>query len=121
LQANARELGDPTAQPWLEVAAADHDPFDVFRIEPRAFRLVPLIYSAGGDERYNLFTASEVPTWPSRNAPVSQRTRNRILSPYYPYNVTAGSLYLGTPLNESDQVDPTAAADNINNHNIASE
>ena len=30
--------------------AQDHDPFDLFRADSRAFRLVPLIYSSGRDE-----------------------------------------------------------------------
>ena len=29
--------------------AEDHDPYDVFRQDPRAFRLSPLIWSAGAD------------------------------------------------------------------------
>ena len=121
LQLNARSLGSPTDSPWLEAAAADHDSFDMFRVEPRAFRLVPLIYSAGGDETYAIFNASGNTTWPSSNTPSSPRLGTPILSPYYPYSVSAGGVYIGTPLNEADQVDPTAGADNINNHNIAAE
>lgn len=119
LQLNARELGDPADQLWLEQSTADHDPFDVFRVEPRAFRMVPLIFSAGGDERYSIFNAGDTVPWINSAAPASARLGTPILSPYYPGSVSVG--YIGTPLNEAGQVDPTAAADNINNHNIAAE
>ncbi len=32
----------------------DHDPFDVYRIDEQAFRLVPLIFSAGPDETFGI-------------------------------------------------------------------
>jgi hypothetical protein len=35
---------------WKAAASGDHDPFDLFRVDPPAFRLVPLIFSIGGDE-----------------------------------------------------------------------
>jgi len=35
---------------------ADHDPFDPLRVDPNAWRLVPLIYSAGPDGSYGLNT-----------------------------------------------------------------
>jgi len=34
----------------------DHDPFDVLKLEPGAFHLTPLIYSAGPDRKYGLST-----------------------------------------------------------------
>ncbi len=115
LQLNARNLGDPTSQEWLNGASADHDPFDVFRVDLPAFRMVPLIYSAGGDERYDLYTARDTTVWPLGAS-------NSQLNPYNLVNSVEGDFYLGTPMNEAgNQVDPTAAADNINNHNITSE
>jgi hypothetical protein len=44
------QTGDP---------AKDHDQFDVFRVDPPAFRLVPLIFSAGRDEALGIRTAEE--------------------------------------------------------------
>ncbi len=40
----------------------DHDPFDARRIDPTAFRMVPLIYSAGPDKEYGI--AHDDPTDP---------------------------------------------------------
>jgi len=42
----------PTATP--EEKATDHDPFDPLRVDPGAWRVVPLIYSAGPDGFYGL-------------------------------------------------------------------
>ncbi len=95
----------------------DHDPFDVFRIEPLAFRLVPLIYSAGaGDERAY---ADEVPTWPSRNAPSrsGRETASSAGTTRTPLRPAASSGHAAQPVGPGRH----RAADNINNHNIASE
>lgn len=41
--------------PWVvKAATVDHDPFDPFRADPLAYRLVPLIFSAGPDGIYDL-------------------------------------------------------------------
>jgi len=37
-----------------EVKAEDHDPFDPLRVDPVAWRVVPLIYSAGPDGRFGI-------------------------------------------------------------------
>ena len=55
IQINANEyLAIPVNSAWLTAANADHDPFDVYRVDPPAFRLVPLIFSAGGDETFGI-------------------------------------------------------------------
>lgn len=71
----------------------DHDPFDPFNADPKAYRLVPLIYSAGpdGEARIN-------------NAPGF-----RYDPPIDPYNATAQIGKIN---------DRSAAADNIHNHLI---
>ena len=48
------EMAKPVAanSAWLTAAAGDHDPYDLFRIDQFAFRLVPLIFSAGRDETF---------------------------------------------------------------------
>ena len=53
IQLNANDLAmppDSSDTAWTTAAAGDHDPFDLFRVDPLAFRLVPLIYSGGRDE-----------------------------------------------------------------------
>jgi prepilin-type N-terminal cleavage/methylation domain-containing protein len=45
------QSGDPNA---------DHDPFDVQRLEGGAFHMYPLIYSAGRDKRYGINTGQNV-------------------------------------------------------------
>jgi hypothetical protein len=58
VQINANELGPAPAnnQKWEIAAAGDHDPFDLYRVDPPAFRLVPLIFSFGGDETAGIDT-----------------------------------------------------------------
>ena len=56
IQLNANDAGDrrSTVPTWTNAAASDHDPFDLFRADPMAFRLVPLIYSRGRDEDFGI-------------------------------------------------------------------
>ena len=60
IQGNANLLSfpPPTApdplRNWDQAAAADHDPFDLFRVDFKAFRLQPVIYSAGRDEELGI-------------------------------------------------------------------
>ncbi len=118
-QANPSNTSSWKATDWLQVANADHDPFDVFRRDPLAFRLVPLIYSSGGDERYDLFTARDA--WPTTlGGPVTSVVGNvtlgsyRKVTPFVTVAAPDGESFLGAAVDET-------AADNINNHNIASE
>ena len=54
----------PTSgQAWTTAGSADHDPFDLYRAHPSAFRLVPLIYSAGRDEEAGLHQRPKYRTW----------------------------------------------------------
>jgi type II secretory pathway pseudopilin PulG len=64
VQLNPIRLSGMTAQEVDLEIAKDYDPFDLYRVDvdpstrrPRAFRLVPLIYSAGRDETYGIRTA----------------------------------------------------------------
>jgi prepilin-type N-terminal cleavage/methylation domain-containing protein len=54
IQICATTLGDPSTQTgennWRQAASRDHDPLDLFRVDPLAFRMVPLVFSAGRDE-----------------------------------------------------------------------
>jgi prepilin-type N-terminal cleavage/methylation domain-containing protein len=57
IQFNANELGGPPTPAntvWSTAASTDHDPFDVFRVDRPAFRLIPLIYSGGRDETFGI-------------------------------------------------------------------
>lgn len=38
----------------------DHDPLDVRNVDPPAYRLVPLIYSAGNDKKFDINTGQDV-------------------------------------------------------------
>lgn len=117
-QFSVSEGSDPAVDPWLTVAASDHDPFDIFRVEQRAFRLVPLIYSPGPDEQYRIFDGRDQVIWKRTGSPVGKYLNSEpALSPYYYFSVSAGDIYIGTSV-DGDTVDPGAAADNITNHSL---
>ncbi|HVT28183.1 MAG TPA: type II secretion system protein [Lacipirellulaceae bacterium] len=110
---NTLAKSNPTAAN-AEVAK-DHDPFDLYRRDTLAFRLVPLIYSAGRDEELGIFDAPDVVAWPkSQQFSVANNPPNGpylapIINPYT--TVTSGSTtaYLGTALDGT-------ATDNVHNH-----
>jgi type II secretory pathway pseudopilin PulG len=57
VQINANQfLPLPVGDAWKSESARDHDPFDIFRTDPPAFRLEPLIFSAGRDELPGILT-----------------------------------------------------------------
>jgi prepilin-type N-terminal cleavage/methylation domain-containing protein len=126
IQLNANLLGNPPTsftdtanETWLQAANGDHDPFDIYRRDPAAFRLVPLIYSAGRDEEYGIYTAddSSAPIWTGiSNLNMVFDPSSNQLSPYK--QITEGSVteYLGTDLNIVDGT--KTATDNIHNHLI---
>jgi prepilin-type N-terminal cleavage/methylation domain-containing protein len=117
IQINANTLGtrpgkandNPT---WETAARADHDPFDVFRTDLGAFRLVPLIYSAGRDEELGIHDVPSAVVW--RGIPVSSANFNIQSAPRLrPYekidDPSAGMVYLGTAIDGT-------ATDNVHNH-----
>lgn len=110
-------------QAWQEAAANDHDPFDVFRIESNAFRTVPLIFSAGADENYSLFTARETTTWPNADSPnIAGPYDQLLIHRTFTAQTSNGPVttYYGTPMDESGlNVDVSAGADNITNHSLS--
>jgi hypothetical protein len=55
IQVNANSFTGPNDSNWATAAQQDHDPYDSFRVEPLAYRLIPLIYSAGRDEALGVF------------------------------------------------------------------
>jgi hypothetical protein len=106
----------------LAAAAAenDHDPFDGRKVDPDAWRLIPLIYSAGPDGIYDimrdsLYPSTDVTVQPSWSDPfyfVDGATRNR------------SGLPVDSSSNDSVTNPLTAANgsldhyDNIHNHRI---
>ncbi len=122
VQSSAALLGDPAQPAWVAAAGADHDPFDLYRSDPKAFRLVPLIFSAGQDERYGVFAARGTTIWNSGG-----------INPYRTYAADPGNTggvvgYLGTPvLSDSTQssgviqIDTEESTDNITYHLITAE
>jgi prepilin-type N-terminal cleavage/methylation domain-containing protein len=110
---------------WATDAAKDHDPFDVFRRDPYAFRLVPLIYSPGRNESSGLVANEDLVVWRdpgyapltvtfSNSAPYITNPR---LDPYKP--VTPSTIaYLGTSLHVADPAanPEETSSDNIHNH-----
>jgi hypothetical protein len=122
IQLNANTLGTPPNPPrsanptWTSAAAGDHDPYDMYRVDPAAFRLVPLIYSAGGDETYSIYQADSyvrlegLPESQLNNVP--NPTNWRIILPWsYVDDPESGvkETYLGT-------ADVEGATDNVHNH-----
>src|SRR5262249_21690200 len=97
LQQNAISLGTPTSAAWLQAATTGHDPFDLFRVDPAAFRLVPLIYSGGRDESTGLEDAPTIPTWKiGPSTMLSTSSSFPYVTPsLLPYSMV-GSTYLGS-------------------------
>jgi type II secretory pathway pseudopilin PulG len=121
IQANANTLGnrEPLSQIWKSTAVADHDPYDVFRQDEAAFRLVPLIYSAGRDEGLAIRSAEQ---FAKRESYVAWRgVKNpeilpamKSWQPLTPYKLITDpadntDVYLGTAIDG-------AATDNVHNH-----
>ncbi|MGI9457354.1 MAG: type II secretion system protein [Aeoliella sp.] len=126
LQANANNYVDDTSwTTWISQADVDHDPFDLFRNDPFAFRVVPLIFSAGSDESYGLRTIKPSVTWRTANFALNSTTwgtQNRRtyiaqtsrVTPFQTFTGDSETAFYGTIRDDT-------AADNIHNHNITSE
>ncbi len=110
---------DPNAE-INSAIAKDHDPFDVYRLQPLAFRLVPLVFSAGRDERLGLELNDDYVPWRKTTAPVVVKFSvypffDPVLNPYL--TVTSGpggGTFFGAE-NTSQQGE---SADNITNHSL---
>jgi hypothetical protein len=118
IQGNANELPDAAA--WITAASADHDPIDVFHVQPNAFRLLPVVVSAGGDENPAIYDGGpDYVAWRTARTSVTTLNSSPAVYPYFnprldPYMKvpTAADGYLGTPQAEG-------ATDNIHNHSVA--
>jgi hypothetical protein len=126
LNANSLQKNDNTlATYWTTAAAKDHDPFDVFRRDPFAYRLVPLIYSPGRDESYGLVSDTNYVTWEptglastmtfSTSAPYITYP---VLNPFAQPLTAVPPAYMGTSLHLADPAtypDETST-DDVHNH-----
>jgi hypothetical protein len=122
IQLNANRLGTgnpptptPSNQVWFSAANTDHDPFDVYRVDTPAFRLVPLIFSAGGDETFGIRLVK----------PHVALRGLRSLKPPAQINPTNWPIILPYGLSEPDEDDERVylgtdsgegSTDNIHNH-----
>jgi prepilin-type N-terminal cleavage/methylation domain-containing protein len=116
IQINANQfLPLPVNDAWKSVAATDHDPFDIFRTDPPAFRLEPLIFAAGRDELLGIRTVNSYVVYQGLTQPLLSRVPNlptwpailpwaQVDDPDLP-----GKVFLGTNMAEG-------AADNVHNH-----
>ncbi len=112
IQLNLNELNTMTSTEANNAVAADHDPYDLYKADLKAYRLVPLIYSRGRDEIGGLLHENTLNgvTWKLSSTAVSI---NNSPNPFYlnpalnPYAAT--SNILGTYIDET-------ATDNIHNH-----
>jgi prepilin-type N-terminal cleavage/methylation domain-containing protein len=127
LNANNLQSTDNTLPTyWRTAAAKDHDPFDVFRRDLFAYRLVPLIYSPGRDESSGLVSDTGFVTWRSTAFSSSTMTFNNtnvapyitgpVLDPYakvaIPPAYKGTSLHLADPTNYPDET----STDDVHNH-----
>lgn len=96
----------------------DHDPFDPRRVDTLAFRLFPLIYSAGPDGAYSEEGSGNSPFGiEGHSGPIDPAsTRVNLNDPYAPSPNNAGAyVFRGTPLDESAGIGPN---DNIFNQKL---
>jgi prepilin-type N-terminal cleavage/methylation domain-containing protein len=112
IQIDANQLGIPEDNntTWKTAASGDHDPFDLYRRDDFAFRLVPLIFSAGGDETFGIRLVKPYVAWVPQSTPPAGNMLQGCprLSAYWQVNDGDGDDFLGTPYE--------GAADNIHNH-----
>jgi prepilin-type N-terminal cleavage/methylation domain-containing protein len=120
IQLDMTTLSTKSATASTEISK-DHDPFDMFRVDPAAFRLVPLIYSPGRNEDSGIHVATDYVTW--TKAPqfdVNNKPNPGYLEPRLtPYELDpAGKLtsYLGTSVHVIDPSLDETSTDNITNH-----
>lgn len=127
IQLNANTLGPSTGTTWLAAAQKDHDPFDLFRVDNKAFRLVPLIYSPGRDESSGLYAAAytdadpSILIWrPTAVGGVAVASQAPYLSPKltpYDFSLTPNQKgYMGTDESLIDPSKDRTCTDNIHNH-----
>lgn len=114
-----QSVANQNPSPWSSAADLDHDPFDIFRRDRLAFRLQPLIYSAGNDGRYGIERNDATQVWYTSAlgpAPPPLYFQPR-LTPYEQFNL---DRYTGAPIDRSGAIDLRGpdSTDNIHSHLI---
>ncbi|HEY3393724.1 MAG TPA: type II secretion system protein [Lacipirellulaceae bacterium] len=105
IQIDTYELAEMSPTEQAVAITNDHDPFDLYRVDDKAFRLVPLIFSAGGDETFGLHLQKRyVAVQPQANPP-SIFPWAQATDP-----ISGTSAFLGADTGEG------ASTDNIHNH-----
>jgi hypothetical protein len=119
IQVNANDFGPPpitdplTIPEWVSAASNDHDPFDLYRLDQPAFRLVPLIFSPGRDETYSLRLIKPHVAWVGISNPANPFSLpGPKLLPWAAVTNPSPAAYLGTDNGDN------ASTDNIHNHLI---
>ena len=126
IEINANELSSPLSASDQTRIAKDHDPFDIFRVDANAYRLVPLIYSAGRDESAGIYDAPDFVAWPLTN---NLSLNNSNPPPYFgpqsrltPYQTVSDgaspphNAYLGTSMHIVDPNVDETSTDDVHNH-----
>lgn len=109
-----REATVATGDPQVKY----HDPFDPFGVDPPAYQLMPLIYSAGSDGKLGLRvngpTSSSGYAFAHDNPPVNESGKSENMF------TAASFLTMGEPMhdNPADTSPSTEHMDNITNHHI---
>jgi type II secretory pathway pseudopilin PulG len=119
VQLNTTALAAMTPDESHAAIAKDHDPFDMFRMDASAFRLMPLIYSLGPDEESSLNVGRYYVTWPKQMLPKVNSSDPYVqpwLTPYELRPINDLDVYLGTDLSEVDSDFEDTSTDNIHNH-----
>lgn len=112
IQANASRLA--TALEWQIAADKDHDPYDLYKADTKAFRLVPLIYSPGRDESSGLYSKELFNAWVPTDADRTLKFTSN--TPYIdsprllPWDKIPSGVYLGGSTGDG------TSTDNIHNH-----
>jgi prepilin-type N-terminal cleavage/methylation domain-containing protein len=118
IQINANQfLPLPVSSAWKDAARIDHDPFDVFRVDEPAFRLVPLVFSGGRDETFGIrlvkqYVVMQGLQQTALNVVPNNTTKWPAILPWAPVQDTAAkdTTFLGTDSGEE------ASKDNVHNH-----
>ena len=120
IQINANQLGAPPSPSsqntvWSTASSNDHDPFDIFRTDPPAFRLEPLIFAAGRDELLGIHIVNSYVVYQGLTLSLLTREPRPDNWPaIFPWAQVddpdlPGKVFLGTNMAEG-------AADNVHNH-----
>jgi len=96
-------------------SSTQHDPLDPLRTDPTAYALRPLVYSAGPDETYGLVTMSGTTVSGTTHGWAQLSLGSICTLRVSGANITSWN---GNYAGNIDPTDPTAARDNITNHDL---